>query len=153
VKRSDSDRGYFAVGIVGGKSPENLGGLWRSAHAFGADFLFTVGARYPRRHPTDTSDAAKHVPLWEFRGWAAFREACPLGADIVGIELSDAAHALPRFRHPERAVYVLGAEDRGLPEEAMRGCDRIVQIPGALCLNVATAGSIVMYDRIAKGSS
>jgi tRNA G18 (ribose-2'-O)-methylase SpoU len=144
-------RGYFGIGIYAGKTPDNLGGLWRSAHAFGADYLFTIGARYPQqRQPTDTTDATRHVPLFEFDDWIAFREAAPFAADIVGVEIDDRARDLTVFCHPERAVYVLGAEDRGLSEDAVRGCDSIVAIPSSLCLNVATAGSIVLYDRKAK---
>lgn len=147
-------RGYFGVGIVGGKSPENLGGLWRTAHAFGADYLFTVGARYPSRCCTDTSDASKHVPLFEFDNWTQFMaHGCPANVEIIGVELNACAKGLPSFTHPERAVYALGAEDRGLTSHVLERCDRIVQIPGTHCLNVATAGSIVLYDRIAKAAA
>src|SRR4051812_2198702 len=113
-------RGYFGVGIVGGKSPENLGGLWRSAHAFGADYLFTVGARYPRRCCTDTSDATKHVPLFEFDNFIDFMAGgCPANVEIVGVELTPNAKPLESFTHPERAVYALGAEDRGLTGDVL----------------------------------
>lgn len=44
-----------------------------------------------------------------------------------------------------------GAEEYGLPKEVLEKCHQIVQIPGSYCLNVATAASIVMYDRINKG--
>lgn len=50
-------RGYFGIGIVEGKSTENVGGLWRSAHALGASMIFTIGFRPPRQ-PTDTTCAA-----------------------------------------------------------------------------------------------
>ncbi len=42
-------RGYFGVGVEGVGRPMNLGSLWRTAHAFGASFVFTVGAAYGRR--------------------------------------------------------------------------------------------------------
>jgi tRNA G18 (ribose-2'-O)-methylase SpoU len=145
-------RGYFGIGIFDGKFPENLGGLWRSAHAFGADFIFTIGARYQRRHSADTTYAARHIPLWEFPDWNAFREMCPSESKIVGIELHEQAKDLPTFCHPQSAIYVLGAEDHGLPEITMMNCDHILQIPSTLCLNVATTGSIVLYDRVAKNS-
>ena len=38
--------GYCGIGIENGKAEVNLGTLWRSAHIFGAVFLFTVGRRY-----------------------------------------------------------------------------------------------------------
>jgi tRNA G18 (ribose-2'-O)-methylase SpoU len=144
-------RGYCGIGIYAGKTPENLGGLWRSAFAFGADYIFTIGARYQRRQQTDTSDATKHVPLFEFDNWTQFMaHGCPRNVEIVGIEIDDRAKPLPTFSHPERAAYVLGAEDKGLPGDAMRKCDRLVYVPTTQCLNVATTGSIVLYDRSMK---
>ena len=42
-------KGYFGIGVEGLSKAQNLGALMRTAHAFGAQFLFTVGAAYPRR--------------------------------------------------------------------------------------------------------
>lgn len=39
-------RGYFGIGIYHTKNVLNVGTLWRSAHNFGASFIFTVGMRY-----------------------------------------------------------------------------------------------------------
>ena len=45
-------RGYFAIGVEGISKPVNLGNLPRSAHAFGASFVFTIAADPPRhRYP------------------------------------------------------------------------------------------------------
>lgn len=148
-----SARGYFGIGIYAGKTPENLGGLWRSAHAFGADYIFTIGARYHERQSADTSNASAHVPLFGFETWPQFRQTIPVNVDIVGVEIDSRSRPLTYFCHPERAVYVLGAEDRGLAIEVIDGCDAIVGIPSLRCLNVATAGSIVLYDRVAKTSA
>ena len=40
----------------------------------------------------------------------------------------------------------------GLPQEVLDACDDVVQIPSANSLNVAVAGSIVAYDRLAKAA-
>ncbi len=68
----------------------------------------------------------------------------------MGVEIAECAKPLPDFHHPERCIYLLGAEDNGLSAEALRRCHHVVQIPSQRCLNVASAGSIVLYDRIAK---
>ena len=34
---------YFGIGIQNGKTPENLGVLWRTAQNMGASFIFTIG--------------------------------------------------------------------------------------------------------------
>jgi tRNA G18 (ribose-2'-O)-methylase SpoU len=57
---------------------------------------------------------------------------------------------LEKFKHPERCIYLLGAEDHGIPPEIMDKCNGSVQLLGDYCMNVATAGSIVMYDRAVK---
>ena len=72
-------RGYFAIGVEGISKPVNLGNLLRSAHAFGASFVFTIGAD-PRalEMRSDTSRAETHVPL--YHGGALPSSPCPKGA-------------------------------------------------------------------------
>lgn len=50
----------------------------------------------------------------------------------------------------KRAVYILGSEDTGLPTGVLGFCQPIIQLPGAMSMNVAVAGSIVLYDRMQK---
>jgi tRNA G18 (ribose-2'-O)-methylase SpoU len=72
----------------------------------------------------------------------------PKGCKLVGIELLDDAIALPSFRHPLQAAYVLGPERGSLSEALLARCDFTVKIPTSFCVNVAMAGAIVMYDRV-----
>lgn len=141
-------RGYFAIGIYEPKTETNIGTLWRSAHNFGADFIFTIGKRYSKER-SDTTKAEKHIPLYGYKDWQDFIEHLPSGCEIVCIEQADGSRDLKNVIHPERAVYVLGAEDYGIPPELMRGHQKIY-IDTPMCLNVAVAGSIVMYDRNVK---
>jgi tRNA G18 (ribose-2'-O)-methylase SpoU len=68
---------------------------------------------------------------------------------LVGVELDPRAKKLHQFRHPERACYLLGAEDVGLNAAERDRCHKLVEIDGpSQCLNVAVTGSIVLYDRI-----
>ena len=64
------------------------------------------------------------------------------------MELTEDAVELPSFRHPLRAAYVLGPEGGSLSPEMMARCEFIVKIPIHICINVAMAGSLVMYDRM-----
>ncbi len=146
-----SRRGYFAVGIYSGKTPANTGTLWRSAHSLGASFMFTVGCRY-HYDRTDTTKAALHVPLFNFASVDELRRFAPKQCELVGVELTDVAEPIAAFEHPERAIYMLGAEDYGLSKDALDACSRVVVLPGRYCLNVAVAGSMVMFDRIRKAS-
>jgi tRNA G18 (ribose-2'-O)-methylase SpoU len=144
-------RGYFGIGIEAGKTPANVGGLWRSAHAFGAAFIFTVGHRYPDRYQaTDTTKADRHVPLYEYADFASLRVSAPRGVRLVGVEQDTHAAELPEYTHPDRAIYLLGAEDWGISAGVLDQLDDLIQIPTQFCLNVATAGSVVLYDRLSK---
>lgn len=144
-------RGYFGIGIYRAKTAENVGGLWRSAHAFGASFIFTVGARY-RRDRLDVSAAPRSVPLFEYETIEEMVAHRPMHARIVGIEYPG-KRTLQGYHHPEQAMYLLGAEDHGLPPQVLGVCDSIVEIGGcSICLNVATTGGIVLYDRLLKAT-
>ena len=140
-------RGYFGIGIVNGKTVDNLGTLWRSATNFGAAFIFTIGNRY-KKHPTDTLKTYRHIPLFQYRYVPDL--VGPYDCKIIGVEQTDSATSLVDFKHPERAAYILGAEDNGLPDSVIEKCHEVIQIPTPSCINVAVAGSIVMYDRQAK---
>jgi len=140
-------RGYFAIGAEGISKSMNLGNLMRTAHGFGASFIFTVNAHYTaKRSPSDTSKAYKHLPYYAWDSIGAM--TLPKGCQLVGIELIDEASELPSFRHPNQAAYVLGPERGALSEEMLSRCDHVVRIPTAFCINVAMAGAIVMYDRV-----
>lgn len=149
-----SERGYFGIGIENIKTPANLGTLWRSAFNFGAAFLFTVHQRYPPQR-SDTVKAWRHVPLHNYVDFEAFSGAVPMDCEVIGVELHERAKPLGNFTHPERAIYLLGAEDSGLSKAAICRCSRLVQIESLMCLNVAVAGSIVMWhrNRQLRGSS
>lgn len=142
--------GYFGIGIVNGKCEANIGTLWRSANIFGAQFIFTIGKRYPKRQQTDTMQTPKHIPLFEYETWEDFKKNVPRDCEVIAVELDKKSKPLYKANHPERAIYLLGAEDKGIPSEILMECKRIIQLPGDFCLNVSVAGSIVMYDRITK---
>lgn len=144
-----SGRGFYGIGIVGSKTPLNVGTLWRSAFAMDAAFIFTAGRRYPRQ-ASDTVKAYRHVPMFEFADTNALWDAIPHDCVPVAVELDERARSIDNYVHPERAIYILGAEDYGIQKAVLSRCRDIIQLPGCVCLNVATAGSIVMYDRYVK---
>lgn len=72
-----------------------------------------------------------------------------LGWHIVAVELADGAVPLPRLEPArQRTVVLLGHEWHGIPEDQVMAADMCVEIPmvgrGA-SLNVAVAGSLVLY--------
>lgn len=146
-------RGFFEIGILNGKSSINLGTLWRSANIMGASGIFTIGKRYPKRQTSDTMDTPKHIPLREYDTFEDFYKAMPRNTKLIGIELMDGCRSLFEFKHPERAVYLLGAEDWGIDLNILTHCSDVIRIPfDKNSLNVACTGSIVMYDRHLKAT-
>jgi tRNA G18 (ribose-2'-O)-methylase SpoU len=140
-------RGYFGIGAEGISKPMNLGNLIRSAHAFGASFVFLVDAQYTVGSvASDTSQAEKQLPLYRFD--AVDQLILPKGCALIGVELLDAAVDLPSFRHPLNAAYVFGPERSSLWAALVARCDHVVRIPTRFCINLAAAGAIVMYDRM-----
>jgi tRNA G18 (ribose-2'-O)-methylase SpoU len=141
-------RGYFGLGVEGISKPMNLGSLLRSAHAFGASFAFTIAAAFDARAAAsaDTSAAVASLPLHEYPDLAGF--TLPHGCRLVGVELIDDAVELPSFTHPPQAAYVLGAERASLSPALLERCDFVVKIPTRFSINLAIAGTLVMYDRM-----
>lgn len=142
-------RGYYAIGIERSKNVLNVGTLWRSAHLLGAAFIFTIGRRY-KKQASDTTKAWRSIPLFHHETFDDFYASIPHDCRLVGVELDERAKPIATYQHPERCVYLLGAEDHGLTKETLRRCHDIVQLPGFASMNVAAAGTCVLYDRFAK---
>ena len=143
------EQGFFGIGIQNGKTPENLGVLWRSAQNMGASFIFTIGNRYAKQ-ASDTHKAYGAMPYFHYDTFEEFYKNLPKGAMLVGVEMNEKSVQLETFTHPKRCVYLLGAEDHGLSKKAIEKSHHLVQFKSELSLNVSVAGSIIMYDRQAK---
>lgn len=138
--------GYFEIGIFQPRRTDNLGTLWRTAYQLGAAGIFTIGRQY-RRQASDTSVTELHIPLRAYATFEDFLAARPKGALLVGIEFG--GEPLSQFHHPERAIYLLGSENNGLPPRILEQCNHVVSIEaiGKPSYNVAVAGALVMYHR------
>ena len=140
-------RGYFGVGLEQSSKPMNAGHLFRTAHAFGANFIFTVNTEYSvKKAKSDTSNAPRSIPWYDYE--SAEELKLPDGCSLVGVELLEEAVELPVFRHPLNAAYILGPELGNLSPEILERCKHVVKIPTHFSLNVATTGAIILYDRI-----
>ncbi len=143
---NEAVRGYFGVGAEGISKPGNLGALVRTAHAFGASFLFFVNAYWRVREAiSDTSRAERSLPLFEAR--SAEDLVLPRNCKLVGVELTDEAVPLPSFRHPLNVAYVFGPERGSLSPQMLARCDWVVRIPTRFSINLGIAVGIVLYDR------
>lgn len=143
-----SKRGYFGIGIIDPKTTENVGTLWRSAEILGAAFMFTIGSRV-KNQSSDTMKAYRRIPYYRHDTFEAFYEAMPYDCRLIGVELDDRSVPLEGYEHPQRCIYLLGAEDNGIAPGVREKCHSIIQLPRGN-YNVAMAGTVAMYDRHLK---
>lgn len=142
-------RGYCGIGVLNLKTEINYGTLFRSAYAFDADFIFLIGKRF-QKQCSDTTQSHRHLPLFEYPTFEDFYSHIPYDCQLVSVEICEKAKPIRVFAHPERAVYLLGKEDGSLPDDVIEKSWGVIKIPTTYCLNVAVAGSIVLYDRFNK---
>lgn len=147
--QSNAPRGFFEVGIYRTKCAANVGTLWRSAFQLGAHGIFTIGKRFPSQ-ASDTLKAFRHIPMREFGTFDQFYGSLPHSCQLVAVEMG--GDPIGKFEHPERATYLLGAEDDGLPKHVLARCHHVVSLSAirTQSFNVAVAGSLVMFDRQSK---
>jgi len=141
-------RGYFEIGVWHPKTEANVGTLWRTAYQMGAAGIFVIGPRYPARQSSDTVKAWRHIPLRRYDDVDALVATLPYSCPLVGVEMG--GKPLGDYHHQERACYLLGAEDHGLPAAVLRRCTTVLELPSVrtASFNVAVAGAMVMYHRL-----
>ncbi len=141
-------RGYFGVGVENLSKAHNAGAIYRTAHAFGADFVFAFGEDLPKRllEQVDTSKVGRHVPFYRYRNFEEL--VLPEGCALIGVELCEGSRDLTEFLHPPRAVYVFGPERGDLSKGVRERCHVVVKIPTRFCVNVGIAAAVVLYDRV-----
>lgn len=142
-------KGYFGIGCINMKATHNYGTLFRTAQIMEADFLFFIGKKFIKQR-SDTMKSWRHLPVFEFENFLDFKNHLPFNCDLIGIEITENAIPIVEFKHPKQGCYILGAEDSGLPLDVIEKCTKIVKLPGERSLNLAVAGSIVLFDRIQK---
>jgi tRNA (guanosine-2'-O-)-methyltransferase len=128
----------------------NLGTLLRTCDAVGACMAVPDTDHY--REALDHGDTLVRRPCihWVRRSrdrWVA--EQRDKGWRLVAVELAEDATPLPRLEPArQRTMVLLGHERHGLPADLVESADECVEIPmvgrGA-SLNVAVAGSLVLY--------
>ena len=141
-------KGFCGIGIWYPSKETNIGTLFRTAYAMGVDFTFTIGRKY-RRQASDTVNSILHLPYYHYDSYEHFMSNRPIGCRIVCVEIDSNSRKLGQFIHPAQAIYLLGSESGGLPKDLLQN-NLVVEIPSETCLNIAVAGSIVLYDMINK---
>ena len=141
--------------LDGVQDPGNVGTVWRTADAFGADGLILCNHCADPWSPKTvraTMGAVFRLPVYEGTlKDAAERLAAasvPLYAAALGEDTKDIRDVLL-----EKAAVIIGSEGRGVSEEALALCQKTVKIPmrdRCESLNAAVAASVILWE-MARG--
>lgn len=142
-------RGFYGIGVYNPKRECNFNTIYRTAFNMGADFVFQLCTRY-KNTAADTCKSFRHIPCWYFDDIDQLIHSQPKESILIGVEQYYKSVKLNNhYLHPERAIYLLGSEDVGLPYTLLDKCHHVIEIPSVTkeSMNVATAGGIIMYHR------
>ena len=133
------------------QDPGNVGTLWRTADAFGADGLLLLpGCADPWSPKTvrATMGACFRLPVWETSLEEALsvfaRSALPLYATALRDDTMDL-----RDLETDRAAVAIGSEGHGVSKSLLEACAATVKIPmtdRCESLNAAIAGTVVLWE-------
>ncbi|MFC4223976.1 TrmH family RNA methyltransferase [Lysinibacter cavernae] len=137
--------------------PTNVGAIFRSVGAIGADAVFVTercSDPFYRRAIRVSMGTVLQVPWTRVPGWAETRELLHANDfEIAALALTDDAVSLRDYAATiagsgKRVALVLGTEGAGLTPEAIEAADVVVQIPmkhGIDSLNVAAASAVAIW--------
>lgn len=142
-------RGFACVALDSPKFAANVGSVLRASYCYGVAQVNIARCRSKDLDfKNNTPKAHRHIPTFIVDDPLEYR---PHGTQIVAVDLVDGAVPLPQFIHPERAMYVFGAEDATLGRRILDRAQHRVMIPTNACMNLAATVNVVLYDRMAKG--
>lgn len=134
------------------ENPTNVGAIFRSAAALGADaVLLTEGCADPLyRRTARVSMGTVFQVDWTFIKKEQVKEIQKAGFSLMALSLSDDAEELNRLSDVgEKRVVILGNEDHGISKEILDICDKNVIIPMKQevdSLNVAAASAVAFWE-------
>ena len=146
--------------LEGVNNPDNVGGLFRSAAAFGVELIVLgpdCGDPLYRKAIRTSMAASLAVPFVQAAQWpGAIRDLRADGFTVIALTPDRTVAPIEEiFAHSKLAILV-GSEGGGLTEEAMRAATLRIRIPTTAdvdSLNVTTAASIAMFHCFAERRS
>ena len=144
------DSSRFLV-LDGVQDPGNLGTIWRTADAFGADGLILLNACADPWSPKTlraTMGAAFRLPVWELEAKALADMLTEREIPFYGTALRADTKDV-REISLQKAVVVIGSEGRGMSPEVLELCEKTIKIPmepRCESLNAAVAASVILWE-------
>lgn len=143
--------------LEGVNNPDNIGGLFRSAAAFGIELVVlgpNSGDPLYRKAVRTSMAATLTVPFVRTSHWpAAIADLRADGFSVVALTPALTAAPLEDIRPAAKLALLVGAEGDGLTRDALAAATltaRIAMTPAVDSLNVTTAASIAMYHCFAE---
>lgn len=142
--------------LDGVQDPGNVGTVWRTADAFGADGLILCnGCADPWGPKTvrATMGAVFRLPVYECPLKTAAERLSAAGVPLYAAALREDTQDVREARL-DRAAVVIGSEGRGVSEEALTLCQKTLKIPmreRCESLNAAVAASVVLWEMAREG--
>ena len=134
--------------------PHNLGAVARVAECAGADGLVITARRSAQVTPAVcrvSAGAVEHLAVARVENLADLLLAAKRPGLWSYAAAADSAVPYDRADYGDGAVFVLGAEGRGLRRRVRGACDQAVAIPmrGAVeSLNVSTAAAVLLFEAV-----
>ncbi len=145
--RIGSPRVGAALALCHGRIDVNIGVAVRSAEAAGFSEVFVVGGRPLMRTAMRGTDRVMNVQQVP-DGAALVTLARTKGYQLVAVQQAPSSEVYHRADYPPKPLFMMGAEDLGLPDSLRLAADLAIEIPmfGEIdSLNVATAATTVMF--------
>jgi len=143
--------------LEGVNNPDNVGGLFRSAAAFGIELVVLgpdSGDPLYRKAIRTSMGASLSLPFAQASQWpGAITDLRADGFTVVALTPAFAAEPLEDVRQVPKLALLVGSEGSGLTPEALKAATlmaRIPMTPDVDSLNVTTAASIAMYHCFAE---
>ncbi|MBX2972079.1 MAG: RNA methyltransferase [Flavobacteriales bacterium] len=136
------------------RSRHNVGSIFRTADAFGAEGIILCGftPQPPHREIEKTALGATLSVPWTAAATAVetVRALQAEGYRVLAVEQTVEAAALPDVRHTpdEKLALVLGNELNGVSDEVVKACDGCMVIPqqgSKHSLNVSVCAGVVLW--------
>lgn len=137
--------------LDGVQDPGNVGTIWRTADAFGADGIILCGSCADPWSPKTvraTMGAIFRLPVYEATLEKAAEKLSAAGIPLYATALREDTVDV-REVSLSRAAVVIGSEGRGVSDLALELCQKTVKIPmteRCESLNAAVAASVVLWE-------
>lgn len=139
------------LALDGLQDPGNVGTIWRTADALGADGLFLLEHCADPFHPKTvraTMGACFRLPAWEISLDELKRFAGERGLTLCAAALGEDCQVLGSFGLSD-CVPVIGNEGHGISPEVLAACGKRVMIPmreRCESLNAAAAATVMLWE-------